>query len=89
MATTPTYTTLTDQDKLIIVQQHIRNREYSLFSMSIDRLEAASVSVPDAVNVAAIDARSADEQVKLDALRTEETTLGAAIAAAASTTPGA
>ena len=80
--TAETYTTLTDQDKLAIVTQHVRNKEYSLYSDEIDHMEESSSTVVNQTALDAITARMADTDAKLVTLRTEQTRLSTAISAA-------
>jgi hypothetical protein len=66
---------LTNEDKLSIIDQHIRSVEYSLFGADLDLVEANAVSTPDASVVSGIENRIEDLTAKKTALATERAKL--------------
>jgi hypothetical protein len=73
MPTTPTV--LTDEEKINIVNQHIRNVEFALYNAELDLIEANAVSSTDASVIAEINARKASIDAKLTALNAEKASL--------------
>ena len=71
---------LTDQDKLGIVQQHIRNKEYALYSSQMDHLEESSKALPNQAILASVGAVITDATAQLTALQNEQTRLTTSIA---------
>ena len=68
-------TTLTNEEKLSIVNQHIRSVDYSLYGYELDLIQANAVSSPDAGQVSAINARIAQSNLVKEALVTERDSL--------------
>jgi hypothetical protein len=66
---------LTNEDKLSIIDQHIRSVEYSLFGAALDLVEANAVTTPDSSVVTGIQARTQDLTAKKTALVTERAKL--------------
>jgi hypothetical protein len=50
-------TILTNEEKLSIVNQHIKSVEYSLYGHELDLIQANAVASPDAGQITAINAR--------------------------------
>jgi hypothetical protein len=73
MLTTPTV--LTDEEKINIVNQHIRNVEFAAYNADLDLIEANAVSSPDAQVIAEINARKTEINAKLTALNAEKASL--------------
>lgn len=73
MPTTPTV--LTDEEKINIVNQHIRNVEFAAYNADLDLIEANAVSSPDADIIAEINARKTAISAKLTALNAEKASL--------------
>ena len=71
---------LTDQDKLGIVQQHIRNKEYALYGSQIDHLEESSKATPNQTVLISVNEVIADTTAQLTALQNEQTRLTTSIA---------
>lgn len=68
-------TILTNEEKLSIVNQHIKSVEYSLYGHSLDLIQANAVASPDAGQVSAINARIAEANAVKAALVTEKNSL--------------
>jgi hypothetical protein len=68
-------TTLTNEEKLSIVNQHIKSVDYSLYGHELDLIQANAASSPDAAQVSAINARMAEANAKKAALFTEKNSL--------------
>jgi hypothetical protein len=66
---------LTNDEKIIIINQHVRTLEYSLYNIELDILEAEADDTPDTVLVAAKNVALAEVQRKIDALNAEKTAL--------------
>jgi hypothetical protein len=68
-------TTLTNEEKLSIVNQHIKSVDYSLYGHQLDLMQANAVSSPDAGQITAINARIAEANAVKAALVTEKNSL--------------
>jgi len=68
-------TTLTNEEKLSIVNQHIKSVDYALYGYELDLIQANAVSLPDAGQISAINARIAESNAKRTALVTEKDSL--------------
>ncbi len=68
-------TTLSNSDKLTIVDQKIKNIEYQKYGWEIDLQLANAVSSPDADDIASISAKLSDVEAKLSILNAEKATL--------------
>jgi hypothetical protein len=68
-------TTLTNEDKLNIVNQHIKSVDYALYGHELELIQANAVSLPDAGQISAINARIAESNAKRTALVTEKDSL--------------
>ena len=66
---------LTNEDKLSIIDQHIRSIDYSLFGAQLDLIEANAVSSPDAALISGINDRVANATSKKSALVSERAKL--------------
>jgi methionine synthase I (cobalamin-dependent) len=66
---------LTNEDKLSIIDQHIRSVEYSLFGAGLDLIEANAVSTPDEPVISGIENRIEDLNSKKAALAVERANL--------------
>lgn len=68
-------TTLSNTDKIAIVDQKIKNLEYQQYSYTLDlQLENAS-SAPDQDDISSINSKLLDISTKLDILNSEKSTL--------------
>ena len=68
-------TTLTNEEKLSIVNQHIKSIDYILYGYQLELMQANAVSLPDAGQISAINARIAESNAKRTALVTEKDSL--------------
>jgi hypothetical protein len=68
-------TLLTNEEKLNVVNQHIKSVEYSLYGHQLDLIQANAVSSPDAGQISAINARITEANAKKTALVIEKDSL--------------
>jgi hypothetical protein len=68
-------TTLTNEEKLSIVNQHIKSVDYNIYGQELDLIQANAVASPDAGQISAINARIAESNAKRTALVTEKDSL--------------
>ena len=66
---------LTNEEKLNVVNQHIKSVEYSLYGHQLDLIQANAVASPDAGQITAINARIAEANAVKTALVTEKNSL--------------
>jgi hypothetical protein len=66
---------LTNEEKINIVNQHIRSVQFASYNAELDLIEANAVSSPDAEVIAEINTRKAAIDAKLAALNAEKTSL--------------
>ena len=64
---------LSKEDKLSIIDQHLRNIEYSIYGSELDLIEAQAVESPDTVSIASINNRITAATAKKTALLAERT----------------
>lgn len=64
-------TTLTNEDKISIINQHKRAVEYSKYNLSVSLIEENAVSVPDQEAIKSLNDKIADHDSKLSALDDE------------------
>ena len=67
---------LSNSDKLVIVEQKIKNLEYQKYGIELDLQLENATSVPDQENLVSINTRLADANAKLDVLNAEKASLG-------------
>jgi hypothetical protein len=70
-------TTLTNEEKIAIVSQHLKNVEYSLYNLALSLIEENSVSSTDADKISSLNSQIADFNLQKTALTTELSTLSA------------
>jgi hypothetical protein len=68
-------TTLTNEDKLTIVNQHIKNVEFSKYNLELSLIEENSVASPDATTIASLNSQIVSANAKLAALEAEKSDL--------------
>lgn len=68
-------TTLTNEEKLSIVNQHIKSVEYAVYGCELDLIEANAASSPDEAQIAALTARLDEVNAKKAALVAEKNSL--------------
>jgi hypothetical protein len=67
--------TLSNEEKINIVNQHIKSVDYSIYGYELDLIQANAVSSPDAAQVAAINSRISEANAKKAALVSEKDSL--------------
>ena len=68
-------TTLTNEDKLTIVNKHIKNVEFSKYNLELSLIEENSVASPDATTIASLNSQIVSANAKLAALEAEKSDL--------------
>ena len=68
-------TTLTNEEKLNIVNQHIKSVEYSIYGHELDLIQANAVASPDAGQITAIHARITESNAVKAALVLEKNSI--------------
>lgn len=66
---------LTNQDKLIIVEDHIRSLQMSKFNLELTKIEENAVKSPDTVVLSSVQSQIDDYAAKLVALEAQKTSL--------------
>jgi len=64
-------TTLTNQEKIDIVNQHLKNVNYSLYNLSLSVVEENAVSEPNSDSIANLNAQISDLNAKTTTLEAE------------------
>lgn len=64
-------TILTNEEKAAIVNQHIKNIEYSIYNLEISVIEEESVSTPDSNKISALNSDITELNLKKAALTAE------------------
>jgi septal ring factor EnvC (AmiA/AmiB activator) len=62
---------LTNEEKLSIVSQHIKNVEHSLYNLNLSLIEENAVSSPDATKISSLNDQLADLNAQKTALQSE------------------
>lgn len=62
---------LNNQEKAEVVNQHLKNVEYSLFNLNLSLVEEQAVATPNTVNIAAINSQITEMTAKKTALLAE------------------
>ena len=70
-------TLLTKDDKLNIVNQHLKSVDYALYNLELDLIEAEAVPTPDSDAISNINARTSVLTAKRTALVAEKTSVEA------------
>ena len=68
---------LTNEDKLDIVNQHLRSIDYAIYNAELDKLEAEAVENPEAGVIDTLTTRLANLNSKRSVLITEKESLSA------------
>jgi hypothetical protein len=68
-------TSLTNEEKLNIVNQHIKSVDYAIYGCELDLIEANAASSPDTAQIAALNARLSEANAKKNALVEEKESL--------------
>ncbi len=67
--------TLSNEEKINIVNQHIKSIDYNLYGYELDLIQANAGSTPDAAQIAAINSRISEANAKKTALVSEKDSL--------------
>lgn len=62
---------LNNQEKTEVVNQHLKNVEYSLFNLNLSLVEEQAVATPNATNIASINSQITEMTAKKTALLAE------------------
>jgi len=62
---------LTNEEKAAIVNQHIKNLEYSIYNLQVSLVEENAVSAPDADKVSSLNNQISEASTKKTALLAE------------------
>jgi hypothetical protein len=62
---------LNNQEKAEVVNQHLKNVEYSLFNLNLSLVEEQAVATPNATNIASINSQITEMTAKKTALLAE------------------
>ena len=68
---------LTNQEKISVVNQHLKNLEYSAFNLSLSVIEEEAATIPNAENISNLNLQIAEVNAKKTALLAELEELGA------------
>jgi hypothetical protein len=68
-------TTLTNEEKLNLVNQHIKSVDYAVYGYELDLIQANAVASPDTAQIAAINSRISESNAKRLALVAEKDSL--------------
>jgi len=68
-------TTLSNEEKLAVVNQHIKNVEYSQYNLELSLIEENSVASPNADAIASLNSQMLEVTAKLAALEAEKSAL--------------
>lgn len=68
-------TSLTNEEKIHVIDQHIKSIEYAIYGCELDLIEANAASNPDSAQIAALNTRLAETNAKKNALVEEKSSL--------------
>jgi hypothetical protein len=68
-------TTLSNSDKIVIIDQKIKNLDYQRYSVNLDLQLEGAVASPDEDTLNSLNTKLADIVTKLDILNVEKTSL--------------
>ena len=68
---------LTNQEKISVVNQHLKTLEYSAFNLSLSVIEEEAATIPNAENISNLNLQIAEVNAKKTALLAELEELGA------------
>lgn len=66
---------LSNEEKINVVNQHIKSIDYAIYGYDLDLIQANAVSSPDAAQIAAINTRLSEANSKRTALIAERDSL--------------
>lgn len=62
---------LTNEDKIAILNQHIKNLAYSLYNIEVSKIEANAATAPNASTISSLTAQATELNAQIDALQEE------------------
>ena len=65
-------TTLSNEEKISIIDQHIKNLEYNKYNFEVSLVEENAVANPEATNISSLNSQIAVLNSKISALQTEK-----------------
>lgn len=68
-------TILSKEDKISIINQHIRNAEYNKYNVQVSLIAENSVQFPNTDVIASLNAQLSEYDLKLEALQNEKASL--------------
>lgn len=66
---------LTNEEKLGILNQHLKSVDYTIYGLQLDLIEAQASETPDAVQISSINGRITSANAKREALVEERDSL--------------
>jgi hypothetical protein len=66
---------LTNEEKLNIVNQHIKSIDYSIYGLQLDLMEAQAIDAPDLMQVSSLNGRISSANSRRTVLVTERNSL--------------
>jgi hypothetical protein len=66
---------LTNEEKISIVNQHIKSIDYSIYGLQLDLIEAEAIATPDPIQVASVNSRITSANARRAALVEEKDSL--------------
>ncbi len=66
---------LTNEEKLNIVNQHIKSIDYSIYGLQLDLMEAQAIDDPDPIQVSSVNGRISSANSRRTVLVTERNSL--------------
>lgn len=64
-------TTLTNEEKIVIINSHIKNLEYNKFNIAMSIVEENAKSTPDASTLSSLNSQTSDINDQIEALNSE------------------
>ena len=68
-------TQLTNEEKISIINSHLKNLEYNKFNIEMSILEESAKSTPDSSTLSSLNAQASEIDVQIAALNTESASL--------------
>ena len=68
-------TSLTNEEKLNIVNQHIKSTDYAIYGYELDLIQANAATIPDSGQISAVNARITESNAKRAVLVIERDSL--------------
>ena len=65
-------TTLSNEEKISIIDQHIKNLEYNKYNLEVSLVEENAVANPEATNISSLNSQIAVLNSKISALQAEK-----------------